>query len=136
MNKSSVIKSSRHYLYNYNRRVYKVNPQNKASIHTVYGNEYANDGNRYRSKIEFHLFFINVELILRHDNHPRNAPSTPEFYITINADNTNADEERNGGFQNIYDIEHLLLLFKNITKNKREIPDDVFMRIIGFFLHP
>jgi len=119
-------------LYTHNKRDYGDKPQIKASINTVYGNRYMNNGNRYRNNIEFHLLFMNVELISSYEN----APSTPEFYITINADNTNADEERNGGFQNIYDIEHLLLLFKNITKNKREIPDDVFMRIIGFFLHP
>jgi hypothetical protein len=118
--------------FNYNRRVHGVNPQIKASINTVYENRYRNNGNRYRNNIEFHLLFMNVELISSYEN----APSTPEFYITINNTNTRPTIERKGFFNNIYHIEDLVRVFENITKNNGTIPSDILMRIIGFFLHP
>jgi hypothetical protein len=113
------------FLYNHNRRVYRVNSQIKASINTVYGNRYSNNH-------EFHLLFMNVELISSYEN----APSTPEFYITINNNNTRPTIERKGFFNNIYHIEDLVRVFENITKNNGTIPSDILMRIIGFFLHP
>ena len=127
------IKSSKEtFLYNYNRLTHRVNSQNKASINTVYGNRYRNNGNRYSNNIEFHLLFMNVELISSYEN----APSTPEFYITINNDNTRPTIKRKGFFNNIYHIEDLVRVFENITKNNGTIPSDILMRIIGFFLHP
>jgi hypothetical protein len=130
------IKSSKDsFLYNYNRREHGVNSQIKASINTVYGNRYMNNGNRYRNNIEFHLFFMNVELISSYDN----APSNTEFYITINRDNTRPTIKRKGFFNNIYPIKDLVRVFENMSgydKYDGKIPYDVFMRIIGFFLHP
>lgn len=119
-------------VFNYNRRVHEVNSQIKASINTVYENRYRNKGNRYRDNIEFHLLFMNVELISSYEN----APSTPEFYITINNTNTKPNIERKGFFNNIYHIKDLVRVFENITKNNDTIPSDILMRIIGFFLHP
>jgi hypothetical protein len=58
------------FLYNYNRLTHRVNSQNKASINTVYGNRYRNNGNRYSNNIEFHLLFMNVELISSYENAP------------------------------------------------------------------
>jgi hypothetical protein len=116
------------YLYNYNRLTHRVNSQNKASINTVYGNRYRN---RYSNNIEFHLLFMNVELISSYEN----APSTPEFYITINNNNTRPTIKRKGFFNNIYHIEDLVRVFENITENNGTIPSDILMRIIGFFLH-
>jgi hypothetical protein len=75
---------------------------------------------------------MNVELISSYEN----APSTPEFYITINNTNTRPNIERKGFFNNIYHIKDLVRVFENITKNNDTIPSDILMRIIGFFLHP
>jgi len=112
-------------LYNYNS-LHGVDSQIKASINTVYGNRY-----RYRNNHEFHLLFMNVELISSYEN----APSTPEFYITINNNNTRPRIKRKGFFNNIYHIEDLVRIFENITENNGTIPSDILMRIIGFFLH-